>query len=799
MSSVPCSADHDSRTIDRTLDDWIIARVGDSSTTFDPSISHSIIMANKKGTKMSLGEFMGDEAGPASSSFPTAPKARGPDDDGSFRRPQRRYDDDGPSRADQDGAWRRGGGGGVPSGGGGGGDRYGGSGDRYGGGGYRDDRGGGSRYGGGGGDDRGGSSWRGGGGGGGRGSYEDRGRFGGGGGGGRSGGAWGSSDAPPAAPSSGERPRLQLKQRTVPKDAADATGSTPPVRKSNPFGGASAADTASKLSKLEVKDKTVEPEPSSSKMTEPEAPAEGGEPKIEPEKPERPRREPEVINPRAAAFGEATPVRKHDMILRTNGPGACFLTNFMLLSIQAGRRPRGDREDRRGGPPPVANSRFAAAAAADRSHRDDRERGPPPVASSRFAAAAEADRSTDRPFERDERGPPPVANSRFAAAAARAEEERPHYSREDRGPPPVANSRFAAAAALAEQENVEYESRRRDRMEREPHGGQREDHREHRDHRDRGPPPVANSRFAAAVAADSDYMDRDERERRMTERRERMEEPRSIRDELPRGPRAMREAESGGYDTHPQTSSRVNDLLKPKAALPTDNILKMPTKPAPEHEANMLQMPAKPVAKEHEDNVLVPPKKESKPEEPKAAVKAELEPEDVPPMPSASSDELLADFISGNKQGAELKDWVEVNRVGLPPVEKLVFEMLKENEKLNPDPECGWADPERFGAALQALVEDDVLAQMQVLWGIQFYCDKLGFPKLNEESVVQSMFRAMYKFDLADSDAFAEWKEDESEEHEQGKMTAIVQTVDWFNWLDEDEDEEEGDYEDYEE
>lgn len=59
------------------------------------------------------------------------------------------------------------------------------------------------------------------------------------------------------------------------------------------------------------------------------------------------------------------------------------------------------------------------------------------------------------------------------------------------------------------------------------------------------------------------------------------------------------------------------------------------------------------------------------------------------------------------------------------------------------------------------------------------------------------MFRAMYKYDLAESDAFAEWKEDESDEHEQGKMKAVIQTVDWFLWLEEDDDDE--DEEEYEE
>jgi len=60
------------------------------------------------------------------------------------------------------------------------------------------------------------------------------------------------------------------------------------------------------------------------------------------------------------------------------------------------------------------------------------------------------------------------------------------------------------------------------------------------------------------------------------------------------------------------------------------------------------------------------------------------------------------------------------------------------------------------------------------------------------------MFRAMYKYDLALDEAFAEWKEDESPQYEQSKGKAIIQTMDWFNWL-EAESEEDDDEEEYEE
>ena len=94
----------------------------------------------------------------------------------------------------------------------------------------------------------------------------------------------------------------------------------------------------------------------------------------------------------------------------------------------------------------------------------------------------------------------------------------------------------------------------------------------------------------------------------------------------------------------------------------------------------------------------------------------------------------------------------------------------------------------------------DADGQMQVLWAIQKYCDTQGFPKINDEYLVQAMFRAMYKFDLAEPGAFDLWKEDESEANEKGKMKSVIQTMDWFTWLEEDDDdEEEEEYEEEEE
>ena len=504
------------------------------------------------------------------------------------------------------------------------------------------------------------------------------------------------------------------------------------------------------------------------------------------------------------------------------------------------------------------NSRFAAAAEADRSHRDDR--GPPPVAqNSRFAAAAEADRSLQP--RGDDRGPPPVPqNSRFAAAA---EADRDYgASRSPRGPPPAPqNSRFAAAAAEAEREAMEREDRYRERNDfygRDGGGGG-------------GPPPPQNSRFAAAVAADEDYVPEERRRRggpddRYDDRGDRggyndrfgdrggggyNDRPRGgggyggdRRGYDDRGGRFNRyddryEDRRGADDRAPPLDrqevrrGRVDDILKPKERADTSNMLVPPPK-APEHAANMFVPPAPkarehadnmlvppaPKAREHADNMLVPPKKKEEPE--KAEEKGKAAEAAAPSTPAANVEELLNEFVSGDKLGDDLKAWVEEKRAQIPTVEKLIFHLLSEKELKNPDPECGWAEPSKYGAALQALVEDDIAGQMQVLWAIQKvskpcprtesltfrtltcrlhyqYCDKLGFPKLNDEYLVQSMFRSMYKYDLSESDAFTEWKEDESSEHETGKLKAVIQTVEWFNWLEEDDDDDDDEYEDEEE
>lgn len=805
---------------------------------------------------MSIGEFMGPAPSRDTNALPTAPKERGADDDGAFKRRSRRDDESNPdyepSRSEADSSWRRGGGAGGGfddrrTGGGFGGTdrRSGGFDDRGGGGGYND-RGSAGGY-----NDRGGA-----------GGYNDRGGFGGrsdersgfgsrsddrsgfGGsrsddrGGSRFGGrpddrggdrfaarpdnrggfAAGVESAPPA----GERPRLNLMKRSAPITQASKPA-VAPKPKVDPFGAATPADTAAKLNALELKEKadkqknidetdlkTAEPKipmpveaATDAELTSVEPTGDADEHGKARDKNQK-RREPVVVNSRAAAFESAPTVKRENNNLREprpdrapRGPPPVVNKRFEALADDERDKIIDHRRDL--GPPEPTNSRFAAAADADRSHRDEDRRGPPVVQNSRFAAAAEADRS----YRDDDRGPPPTQNSRFAAVADADRDERPP----PRGPPPTQNSRFAAAAAESERDNIQRDRRRDNSFGRE----------------NNGPPPVQNSRFAAAVAADEDYVPEDRRRGpvqdreggRPDDRRGGFDDRRGGSDDRRGGyddRRGGYDNRRGGYDDRRggyddpkdggdhhgdrldsaatnQERSRVADLLKPKARTLDENVLKVPEPKAPVHTDNMLKVPTKTKAEKEEEA--------RKAEAIEAAAKktAEAEAKAAQAVADAAVQaETLAEFISGKRLGAELKQWSQAQGKSLPSVEQLVYGVLIEKEQKNPDPECTWADPSNYGSALVSIVGDDIYNQMQVLWGIQKYCDKLGFPKLNDQYLVQSMFRAAYKFDLAAEDAFAEWKEDESDEHIDGKIKAVIQTVDWFAWLEQDGEEDEEEY-----
>jgi F0F1-type ATP synthase assembly protein I len=268
--------------------------------------------------------------------------------------------------------------------------------------------------------------------------------------------------------------------------------------------------------------------------------------------------------------------------------------------------------------------------------------------------------------------------------------------------------------------------------------------------------------------------------------------------ELPTGPRWKQEAAQEEDAFPPLNKNKAADILAPKK--PRDDVVLPPveaplTLPGEDEAAARARIERK--KREAEERAVAERKAAEEAEEQAAAEKKEAA--EKAARAAALESKLLNEFISGNKLGGELRQWCADQGAVLPTVGKLIFYLLAEKEQKNPDPECAWAGPDKYGDALSSLVEDKAKEQMQVLWAIQKYCNTQGFPKINDEYLVQAMFRAMYKHDLTEPDAFELWKEDESEENSQGKVKAVIQTMDWFTWLEEDEDEEEEEEEEEEE
>lgn len=479
-----------------------------------------------------------------------------------------------------------------------------------------------------------------------------------------------------------------------------------------------------------------------------------------------------------------------------------------------------------------------------------RNRGPPPVVNERFARMAEEEREKYNASRRDdprrsdrlERGgthtlPPPPAlqeNSRFAKAIQEDPDYNPNkhdrrggmsnrgrdYDDLDRGPPPVQNSRFAAAAAEME-------------LEREREMKEREERRAMRggmgDYHGRGslsssstdalqppPPPLqpVNSRFSRAAADRAVEREQENRERDEIRAQKQAEwEERQAR----RAAAAAGGASSsyrGGF----QRGGRMEEDDFP-ALGNTKTVFERPELPkhlqpkkAEEPVLPAVDVPlALPGETEEEAIARIEQKKREEEERKVAEQKAEEEAKARKAAEEAAAaeaaikaaeleDDLLSTFSSGDKLGEDLKVWCEEQGVLLPSVEKLVHHLLLTTQKENPDAACAWAEPSQYGTALLSLVSDNLVKQMEILFGIQKFCYDVKFPRVNNEGLVQAMFRGMYKFDLAEPEAFDAWKEDESLEHNDGKGTAIIQTMDWFNWLEEDDEEEDEDeYEEEEE
>jgi hypothetical protein len=97
---------------------------------------------------------------------------------------------------------------------------------------------------------------------------------------------------------------------------------------------------------------------------------------------------------------------------------------------------------------------------------------------------------------------------------------------------------------------------------------------------------------------------------------------------------------------------------------------------------------------------------------------------------------------------------------------------------------------DQYGALLVYLSMDNIIAQKSILYSIQSYCHRLGFPKLsimknnqkNDVAMIDMLYRLVYTKMIVTEEAFIEWSEDNACEIH-GKSMAVIQTNSFLNWV----------------
>ncbi|CAN0170340.1 unnamed protein product, partial [Laminaria digitata] len=178
--------------------------------------------------------------------------------------------------------------------------------------------------------------------------------------------------------------------------------------------------------------------------------------------------------------------------------------------------------------------------------------------------------------------------------------------------------------------------------------------------------------------------------------------------------------------------------------------------------------------------------------EPEPEVEPTPEPEPEPEEPKEDPVEVArlsaAEALASGKRGGELKEFVmaQEKRTTAGALLAALLEGAKSPQDMK------WSEKGEFGPALTALSRGSTEQQMGMIYAAVAKCNEMGFPKEAGGAVVQSMFMGMYNCDLCEEEAFIEWKDDVDNPAE-GRMKAVMQTTPWFLWLeqvDEEDDEE---------
>lgn len=145
-------------------------------------------------------------------------------------------------------------------------------------------------------------------------------------------------------------------------------------------------------------------------------------------------------------------------------------------------------------------------------------------------------------------------------------------------------------------------------------------------------------------------------------------------------------------------------------------------------------------------------------------------------------------MLSSGKKGAELLEAIKAAGDDAPTGSALLREVLA---GLSPEQAASldWLNGKQYGGVIKNLLKGKSSEQKEAVFVVQAYCDSKGYPKVEGDPLIQSLFHAMFDKSLVDEDALLGWRDDDREVG--NKRRALVQTTQFFTWLEEEEDEEE--------
>jgi len=100
-----------------------------------------------------------------------------------------------------------------------------------------------------------------------------------------------------------------------------------------------------------------------------------------------------------------------------------------------------------------------------------------------------------------------------------------------------------------------------------------------------------------------------------------------------------------------------------------------------------------------------------------------------------------------------------------------------------------WLGGKQYGSVIKQMMKGKSKEQKEAVYVLQAYCDGKGYPKIDGEPLIQTLFHGVFDKNVVDEEALLGWRDDEKEVG--NKRRALVQTTQFFTWLEDEEEEEE--------